>query len=314
MFLIKYINKSSSCQPMAKTIIVGSIGLDDVKTPFGDMKAILGGSAVYASHAASFFTNVGIVSIAGEDFPEEHKNLLTSRNINIEGIEFKGKTFRWSGEYEYDMNEAKTLNTELNSIIEFSAELPNNYKDAEYILLGNIDPELQLKVIEQLNQPKLIAMDTMNFWIESKKTQIIEVIKKIDLLLLNDGEARQLFDTVSLVDAGSKALALGPKYVIIKKGEHGALLFTNSSHFNAPGYPLEVFKDPTGCGDSFAGGLLGWLAKTDNLSEPNLRKAIVYGSTIASFNAENFSLERQKTLTMEEINARYNEFEKMREF
>ena len=238
---------------MAKTIIIGTLGLDDVKTPFGDMKAILGGSAVYASHAASFFTNPGVVSIAGEDFPEEHKNLLTNRNIDIEGIEFKGKTFKWAGEYEYDMNEAKTLNTELNSLTEFSAELPDNYKGAEYILLGNIDPELQLKVIEQLSQPKLIAMDTMNFWISGKKDKLIEVIKKIDLLLINDGEARQLFETVNLLKAANEALKLGPKYVIIKKGEHGALLFTHSSHFNAPGYPLEVLKDPTGCGDSFAG-------------------------------------------------------------
>ncbi|MBT4540579.1 sugar kinase [Candidatus Woesearchaeota archaeon] len=299
---------------MAKTIIIGSIGLDDVKTPFGDMKAILGGSAVYASYASSFFTNVGIVSIAGEDFPEEYKNLLTNKNIDMSGIEFKGKTFRWSGEYEYDMNEAKTLNTELNSITEFSANLPESYKNAEYILLGNIDPELQLKVIEQLSQPKLIAMDTMNFWIESKKEHLIEVIKKVDLLLINDGEARLLFETVNLLDAGNKALNLGPKYVIIKKGEHGALLFTQTTHFSAPGYPLEVLKDPTGCGDSFAGGLIGWLAKTDDISEPNLRKAIIYGSTIASFNAEDFSLERQKTLNMEEINKRFQEFEKMREF
>jgi sugar/nucleoside kinase (ribokinase family) len=299
---------------MVKTIIIGSIGLDDVKTPFGDMKAILGGSAVYASHAASFFTQVGMVSIAGEDFPEQHKALLTNRDINIEGIEFKGKTFRWAGEYEYDMNEAKTLNTELNSITEFTAMLPENYKNAEYVLLGNIDPILQLKVIEQLNSPKLIAMDTMNFWIDSKKEELLEVVKKVNLLLLNDAEARQLFDTVSLVDAGNKALALGPKYVIIKKGEHGALLFTNSTHFNAPGYPLEVLKDPTGCGDSFAGGMLGWIAKTDDISEPNIRKAIMYGSAIASFNAEEFSLERQKTLTIDEISNRYAEFESMRKF
>jgi len=182
------------------------------------------------------------------------------------------------------------------------------------VLLGNIDPILQLKVIEQLNSPKLIAMDTMNFWIDSKKEELLEVVKKVNLLLLNDAEARQLFDTVSLVDAGNKALALGPKYVIIKKGEHGALLFTNSTHFNAPGYPLEVLKDPTGCGDSFAGGMLGWIAKTDDISEPNIRKAIMYGSAIASFNAEEFSLERQKTLTIDEISNRYAEFESMRKF
>ncbi|MFH1439599.1 MAG: PfkB family carbohydrate kinase [Candidatus Woesearchaeota archaeon] len=299
---------------MPKVIIIGTIGLDDVKTPFGDKKAVLGGSGVYASFAASFFTKPGLVSIAGEDFPAKHQELLINRNIDIDGIEFKGKTFRWQGEYEYDMNEAKTLNTELNSLIDFSAKLPEHYKNDKYVLLGNIDPELQLKVIEQLNNPKLIAMDTMNFWISSKKEQLIEVIKKVDLLMINDGEARQLFDTVNLLKAANEALKLGPKYVIIKKGEHGALLFTQSSHFNAPGYPLEILMDPTGCGDSFAGGMIGWLAKTDDITEQNLRKAIVYGSAIASFNAEDFSLERQKTLTIEEIDKRYNEFEKMREF
>lgn len=299
---------------MVELIIIGSIGLDDVKTPFGEKKAVLGGSAIYASFASSFFTNPGVVSIAGKDFPEEHKKLLRDRDINIDGIEFKGKTFRWEGKYEYDMNEAKTLKTELNSLIEFSANLPEHYKDDKFLFLGNIDPILQLKVIEQATNPKFIAMDTMNFWISSKKETLIEVIKKVDLLLINDGEARQLFNTVNLLKAAKEALKLGPKYVIIKKGEHGALLFTDNTHFNAPGYPLEVLKDPTGCGDSFAGGMMGYLAKTNNLSESNIRKAIIYGSVIASFNAEDFSLERQKRLTNDEIEERYKEFEKIRKF
>jgi len=299
---------------MPELIIVGSIGLDDVKTPFGEKTSVLGGSTIYASFAASFFTNPGVVSIAGKDFPEEHKKLLTNRNIDIGGIEFKGKTFRWEGRYEYDMNEAKTLKTELNSLTEFSANLPEHYKDDKFLFLGNIDPILQLKVIGQATNPKFIAMDTMNFWISSKKETLIEAIKKVDLLLINDGEARQLFNTVNLLKAAEEALKLGPKYVIIKKGEHGALLFTDDTHFNAPGYPLEVLKDPTGCGDSFAGGMMGYLAKTNNLSESNIRKAIIYGSVIASFNAEDFSLERQKRLTNDEIEQRYKEFEKIRKF
>jgi ribokinase len=299
---------------MPNLIIIGSIGLDDVKTPFGTKKNVLGGSAVYASFAASFFSEPGVVSIAGTDFPAEYKEVLVNQNINIDGIEFKGKTFRWSGEYEYDMNEAKTLKTELNSLMDFSVKLPEHYKEGKFVLLGNIDPVLQLKVIDQLKNPRFIAMDTMNFWITGKKKELLEAIKKIDLLLLNDGEARQLFGTASLVKAGNEALKLGPKYVIIKKGEHGALLFTSKSHFNAPGYPLEEVKDPTGCGDSFAGGMMGWIANTQDTSEKNIRKAIIYGSAIASFNAEDFSLERQKNLTTDEIYERYKEFEKIREF
>lgn len=299
---------------MPNLIIVGSIGLDDVKTPFGEKKAVLGGSAIYASFAASFFTPPGLVSIAGTDFPEEHRMLLAERDIDLEGIEFKGKTFRWGGEYEFDMNEAKTLRTELNSLMDFSAKLPEDYKESRYVLLGNIDPSLQLKVIAQLKGSKFIALDTMNFWITNKKKELLEAIKKVNLLLLNDGEARQLFNTVSLVKAASYALSLGPTYVIIKKGEHGALLFTKTSHFNAPGYPLETLKDPTGCGDSFAGGMIGWIARSDNISEPTIRKAIIYGSAIASFNAEDFSLEKQKAITFEDIERRYSEFQRMREF
>lgn len=299
---------------MPRVIIVGTIGLDDVKTPFGEHKELLGGSGVYASFAASFFTKVGLVSIAGEDFPYHHKEMLAKRNIDISGIEFKGNTFRWTGEYEYDMNEAKTLKTELNSLAHFKAQLPEHFKGNKYVFLANIDPELQLKVIEQIKEPKLVVMDTMNYWINTKKEKLIEVIKKVDILLLNDGEARQLFNTVNLLNAAKQALKLGPKYVIIKKGEHGALLFTDDTHFNAPGYPLEILKDPTGCGDSFAGAMIGWLAKTNKISEANIRKAIIYGSVIASFNAEDFSLERQKRLTIEEIEQRYEEFEKIRAF
>ncbi len=299
---------------MTQLIIIGTVGYDDVKTPFGERKGVLGGSCTYASYASSFFAKPGIVAIVGEDFEQQHKDFLTNKGICLKGLEIKGKTFRWGGVYEYDMNEAKTLNTELNSLMDFNPVLPEEYKNSKYVFLANTDPDLQLKVIEQLQETKLIVMDTMNFWIESKKDKLLEVIKKVDILLLNDGEARQLFDTVSLLKCASQALTLGPKYVIIKKGEHGALLFSADKHFNAPGYPLEILKDPTGCGDSFAGAFIGYLAKTDNIEEPNIRKAIIYGSVVASFNAEDFSLERQKVLTMDEIENRFNEMKEIREF
>ncbi|PIN79525.1 sugar kinase [Candidatus Woesearchaeota archaeon CG10_big_fil_rev_8_21_14_0_10_34_8] len=253
--------------------------------------------------------------MVGEDFEDKHKELLKSKNISLSGIkQVPGKTFAWGGKYEFDMNEAKTEFTDLNTLLDFDAELPDEYKNAKYVFLANTDPVLQMKVIEQLKQPELIVMDTMNFWIDTKKQELLEVIKKVHVLLLNDGEARQLFDTVNLAQAANQALALGPKFVIIKKGEHGALLFGNGSHFNAPGYPLEVIKDPTGCGDSFAGGFIGYLAKHNAVDEASLRKAIIYGSVIASFNAEDFSLDRNSKLTMDEIEKRFQEMKEIREF
>ena len=299
---------------MVRVVIIGTVALDTIKTPFGEVQGVLGGSATYASWASSFFAKTGIVSIVGEDFPEEHNKILTDRGICLNGLVKKGKTFRWDGFYEFDMNEAKTLNTELNALLEFEAELPEEYRDAEYVFLGNIDPELQLKVIGQLKNPKVIAMDTMNFWIDSKKDKLIEAIKNIDILLINDGEARQLFETTNLVKAGRKALELGVKAVIIKKGEHGALLFTKDSHFNAPGYPLEDVKDPTGCGDSFGGSLIGCIAKAGKLNDKVLRKAVVYATSVASHNAEDFSLERMKKISLKDIDKRVKEIKKIRKF
>ncbi len=299
---------------MVDLAIVGSVALDTVKTPFGERKEVLGGAATYASYAASFFTKPGIVAVVGEDFPNEHLELLKKRGIDLSGVKKQGKTFRWQGYYEYDMNEAKTVKTELNSFEGFRPELPEQYKNAKYVFLANIDPELQLSVLEQVRKPELVVLDTMNLWIETKKRQLIDVIRKVDVLLLNDSEVRQLFETPSLVKAAIAALKLGPKQVIIKKGEHGALLFTDGSHFSAPGYPLENIKDPTGCGDSFAGAMIGHLAKTGDNSEKNIRKAIIYGSVIASFNAEDFSLERIKRLTIPEIEKRFSEFRAMQEF
>ena len=299
---------------MVRVVIIGTVALDTIKTPFGEVQGVLGGSATYASWASSFFAKTGVVSIVGEDFPEEHNKILTDRGICLNGLVKKGKTFRWDGFYEFDMNEAKTLNTELNALLEFEAELPEEYRDAEYVFLGNIDPELQLKVIGQLKNPKVIAMDTMNFWIDSKKDKLIEAIKNIDILLINDGEARQLFETTNLVKAGRKALELGVKAVIIKKGEHGALLFTKDSHFNAPGYPLEDVKDPTGCGDSFGGSLIGCIAKAGKLNDKVLRKAVVYATSVASHNAEDFSLERMKKISLKDIDKRVKEIKKIRKF
>jgi sugar/nucleoside kinase (ribokinase family) len=300
---------------MTHLIIIGTIGYDNIETPFGKRERALGGSATYASIAASFFTQPGMVAIVGDDFREEHRQLLSSRRISLTGLkQVHGKTFAWGGKYEFDMNEAKTEFTDLNTLLEFDASLPEEYKNAQYVFLANTDPELQMKVIQQLKNPTLIMMDTMNFWIQTKKEALLEVIKKIDVLLLNDGEARMLFNTVHLVHAAQSALKLGPKYIIIKKGEHGALLFSDGRHFNAPGYPLEILKDPTGCGDSFAGSLIGYLAKHNKTDELSLRKAIIYGSVIASFNAEDFSVERMQRLTDAEIEERYQEMKALREF
>ncbi|MCX6706843.1 MAG: PfkB family carbohydrate kinase [Candidatus Woesearchaeota archaeon] len=303
---------------MVDVISAGTIGLDDIETPFGKAKDTLGGSGVYSSYAASFFATPGLVSIAGEDFPKKYIDELRKRGISLEGVEIKGKNFRWEGSYEFDMNEAKTLKTELNSLIEFNPELPDSFKNAKYVFLANVDPEIQLKVIDQVDSPELIVMDTMNFWISQKKKKLEEVMKRSDVIIMNDAEARQFFNTVNLVKAANSALEFAKKAVIIKKGEHGALLFVKENgkikHFNAPGYPLEVVKDPTGCGDSFGGGFIGYLAKTKNLSDASLRKAVVYGSVIASFNAEDFSLERLRKLTMPEIEKRFNEMKEIREF
>lgn len=299
---------------MSDVLVIGTVALDTIETPFGKVERVLGGSATYASFAASFFSKPALMSVVGTDFPQECLKLIKKRNIDVEGLKVDDKTFQWEGFYEYDMNEAKTKKTELNSLEHFKAQVPEKYKDIKYIFLANIDPELQLEALKQMNKPGFVVTDTMNFWIDSKRKQLIDVIKKTDVLLLNDGEARQLFKTVNLVKAANKALSLGPNAVIIKKGEHGALLFTKNKHFSAPGYPLENIKDPTGCGDSFGGAFIGHLAKTKDISESNLRKAIIYGSVVASHNAEDFGLRRLECLTMKDIEKRYKEFQDIREF
>lgn len=299
---------------MVDVVIVGSVALDSVKTPFGEVREVLGGAATFAGFAASFFAKPGIVAVVGNDFPQQHLELLKSRGIDLKGVKVEGSTFRWEGYYEYDMNEAKTVKTDLGSFAGFKPHLPEDYKEAGYVFLANIDPELQLEVLGRIKKPKLTVMDTMNYWIQNKREKLMEVIRKVDVLLLNDSEARQLFSTPNLVKAAGEALKLGPKYVIIKKGEHGALMFSGSTHFSAPGYPLENVKDPTGSGDSFAGAFIGYIAKSNDASERSIRKAIIYGSSVASFNAEGFSLDRLKQITISDIESRYNEFGRMREF
>ncbi|UCH36775.1 MAG: sugar kinase [Armatimonadota bacterium] len=296
-------------------LVVGSIALDSVQTPFGSAQEVLGGAAVFSAAAASFFAPVRMVGVVGSDFPREHLERLQQWDIDISGVEAReGDTFRWSGYYEYDMNQAHTVSTRLNVFEDFRPELSDAHRRTPYVFLANIDPELQLTVLEQMERPQLAVCDTMNFWISGKRDELEQVLGRVDLALMNDAEARQFCDTPNLVQAARGILDLGPRAVVLKKGEHGAAMFTREDHFAAPGYPLEAIKDPTGAGDSFAGGMIGYLAYTNDFSDENLRKAIVCGSVLASFDVEDFSLERLARLTPDEIVARYREFRAITDF
>jgi len=298
-----------------KILVVGSVALDSIETPFGKVEEALGGSATHFSCSASYFSNVGVVGVVGTDFPARHLEFLGKMGVNADGIEVaNGRTFRWRGYYEFDLNQAHTLATELNVFEKFHPKLPPDWRDAEIIFLANIDPELQLEVLEQATDPKLVVCDTMNFWIANKIEALNKVIEKVDICLMNDSEAREYCQTYSLLDSANKMLAQGPKTVIFKKGEHGALMFTDSTHFSAPAYPLEEIKDPTGAGDSFAGGFIGYLAKTEDFSEENIRRAIIYGSVMASFNVEGFGTDRLARLEKPEIAKRYLEFKEISRF
>lgn len=296
-------------------LVVGSVAFDSVETPFCKMDNLLGGSATYFSTSASFFTDVNLVAVVGEDFPQEHLDFLTSRNIDLRGLfREQGKTFRWKGRYGYDLNEAQTLETHLNVFQTFRPHIPDEYKDAEYLILANIDPELQMEVLRQVRNPRVVACDTMNFWISSKPEALKKVIEQVDFLIINEGEARQLSGEANLVKAARKILGFGAKNLIVKRGEYGVLMFTGSSIFAAPAYPLEEVFDPTGAGDTFAGGFMGYLANTGDTSEEGIRQAIIFGSVMASFNVEDFSLNRLKRLGYEEIKARYRNFKAMTHF
>ena len=296
-------------------VVVGTVAFDTIETPFGRGENVLGGSATYFSTSASFFTDVSLVAVVGEDFPEEHVAFLTSRDIDITGLSrIPGKTFHWSGKYGYDLNEAQTLDTQLNVLSEFRPDLPESYRDAEYLFLANIDPDLQLEVLHQVRNPRLVACDTMNFWISSKPEALRKVLQKVDIVVINEGEARQFTGEANLVKAARRIVALGCKRLVIKRGEYGVLMFTSDSVFAAPAYPLEDVYDPTGAGDTFAGGFMGYLANTGNLSDEGVRQAIVFGSVMASFNVEDFSLDRMKRLTYPEIEARYRSFKALTHF
>jgi len=296
-------------------VVVGTVAFDTIETPFGKGENVLGGSATYFSTSASFFTDVSLVAVVGDDFPEEHVSFLKSREINTDGLQrIPGKTFHWTGRYGYDLNEAQTLDTQLNVLMDFKPVLPESYLDAEYLFLANIDPDLQMEVLEQVRGPKLVACDTMNFWITSKSEALKRVLQKVDLVVINEGEARQFTGESNLVKAARQIIALGCKRLVIKRGEYGVLMFTADSVFAAPAYPLEEVFDPTGAGDTFAGGLMGYLANTGDLSEEGIRQAIVFGSVMASFNVEQFSLERMKRLEYHEIESRYKALKSLTSF
>lgn len=297
-------------------LVVGSLALDTIETPFGKVENALGGSATYISIAASYFVRpIRLVGVVGKDFPKDAIEFLEEHDIDLEGMQvMEGKTFRWGGRYNYDMNARDTLFTELNVFEKFNPIIPPAYQKTTYVCLGNIDPVLQRRVLEQIQQPKLVVGDTMNFWIKGKKTELIETLKHINVFILNESEARELTSEPNLVKAGKKILRMGPTVVIIKKGEHGALMVTEQTIFSAPAYPLETVYDPTGAGDSFAGGFIGWIAKTDDLSEENFKRAVVYASAIASFCVERFSLDRFKDLSRLEIHDRVREFRELSRF
>lgn len=303
---------------MGKLVIVGTVAFDEIESPFGKTDKILGGAATFIGLAASQFNvDSTIVSIVGDDLPQPYLDLLSSKGIDISGIEIVkgGKTFYWKGKYHNDLNSRDTLVTELNTLADFNPVVPENYRNAEVVMLGNLHPMVQMSVINQMEKrPKLIVLDTMNFWMDNALDDLLEVIKHIDVITINDEEARQLTGEYSLVKAAQKIHGMGPKYVVIKKGEHGALLFHDASIFFAPALPLEEVFDPTGAGDTFAGGFVGYLAATDNISFENMKNAVIHGSNLASFSVEKFGTERMETLERDEVNKRLHQFKALTQF
>jgi len=296
-------------------LVVGSVALDSVKTPFGQVTEALGGSATYFSYAASFFADVGLVAIVGEDFPQQHLDLLKARGVDLSGLQVsQGQTFRWVGEYGYDLNEARTLATHLNVFADFKPLLSDRLKTPACLFLANIDPELQREVLRQVARPRLVALDTMNFWIDGKRRALLEVVREVDALVINDREARQLAREANLIKAALTLHSYGPRTVVIKRGEYGALMVNGGRFFFTPAYPLESVFDPTGAGDTFAGGFMGYLARQGRQDEATLRRGIVYGSVMASFTVEDFSLERLKRLEEREIGARFESFQELVSF
>ena len=298
-------------------LVVGSFALDTVETPFGKAVDVIGGSGMYIATAASYFTvPIRVVGVVGGDFPQEGMRFLEQRNIDLEGLEVvkEGKTFRWAARYHYDLNVRDTLLTELNVFETFEPTIPDSYRRSRWVCLGNIDPRQQRKVLDQIEKPRIVIGDTMNYWIERKNGDLRETLKLIDVLIVNDSEARLLSNEPNLVKAGRVIRAMGPKIVIVKKGEHGAVLLTEETVFSAPAYPMENIFDPTGAGDSFAGGFVGWLARTDDLSEENLKRAVIYGSALASFCVEKFGVEGLADLSYLQIQDRFRAFRELSRF
>ncbi len=293
-------------------LVIGTVAFDAIETPFGKTDKIVGGAATFISMAASYFTkNINLVSVVGEDFPSEAIEMMQKRGVNTNGLQIKQgeKTFFWSGKYHNDMNTRDTLDTQLNVLATFDPIIPESYQDCDFLMLGNLAPAVQHQVIDRLpNRPKLVVLDTMNFWMNIALPELTSLLKRVDVLTINDEEARQLSNEYSLVKAAQKILAMGPKYLIIKKGEHGALLFNNEQVFFAPALPLEEVFDPTGAGDSFAGGFIGYLAETKDISFDNLKRAVIFGSAMASFSVEKFGTERIQNLSSEEVDERVQQF------
>jgi sugar/nucleoside kinase (ribokinase family) len=303
---------------MNKLLIVGTVAFDAIETPFGKTDKILGGAATYIGLSASFFNvQSAIVSVVGEDFPQEYLDLLSNKGIDISAIEIVkgGKTFFWSGRYHNDLNSRDTLDTQLNVLADFQPKVPANFTDADVVMLGNLHPIVQIGVLDQLTaKPKLVVLDTMNFWMDCALAELLQVIKRVDVITVNDEEARQLTGEYSLVKAAAKIHAMGPAYVVIKKGEHGALLFHDKKVFYAPALPLEEVYDPTGAGDTFAGGFTGYIAQSESLAFDNMKNAIIYGSNLASFCVEEFGTQRMERLQKDEVHQRLQQFKTLTQF
>jgi len=296
-------------------LVVGSTALDTIKTPFGKAERILGGSAIYFSLSAINFAPVSIVAVVGKDFPKKHIQFLQNKGIDTQGLNIEsGKTFHWEGEYSWDFSNPKTIKTDLNVFANFNPKIPKGYQNSNYIFLANIDPAIQMKVLNQIKKPKLIACDTMNYWIENKRTELLKLFKRIDILIINEAESRELTNQNNLIRAAKNLLKLGPKIIVIKKGEHGVLVFTENSIFTTPAYLMESISDPTGAGDTFAGGFIGYLAKSKKLNQENLRKAAIYGTIMATFAVEDFSLRKLGKISKIEIDERIRKFKQITSF
>jgi sugar/nucleoside kinase (ribokinase family) len=296
-------------------LAVGSVAFDTLKTPFGEVDKILGGAATHFALAASFFTSVNVVAVVGEDFTDEERGVFQKRKIDLTGLQTApGKTFRWGGEYSYDLNDRTTLFTELNVFEDFQPTIPESYRELEFVFLGNIHPSLQIDVMDQVRKPKLIAADSMNYWIERTPDELRRMLERVDVLLINDAETRQLSGEYNLVKAAEKVCSMGPKTLVVKRGEYGVLLFSQNGRFAAPAYPLETVFDPTGAGDAFAGGFVGHLARHGSLDDDALRQAIIFGSTLGSFCVEDFGTRRLESISRDDVVRRYREFKQLTHF